>query len=132
MACNEQWLELSDDTRSDKDEIEDGEESELKISDGDLESPSIQKENPLKRVEKMWRGKLVIDVIRVAIQSDVHVVVNEFSLLPEWHSELKPIALGSYFGVVSSRNHIIVEFFNGSLMSWRFEPNSVPVSAPGE
>jgi hypothetical protein len=124
-TIDEDRLKLGDETGGDKQETEDREEALLEIADAVTNRP--ERKAVVKRQEYM-QDELVVDVLGVTEQGDVHAVRDKLYLLPHGRGELMAIVdssrrLGGGIGDKS------VKLLSYLLVLWRVEPDLVPVFA---
>lgn len=121
-------MELGDHTRSDEDEIEDREETELEIGDGITNHPEGE---AVEESRTDVQSELVIDIVGVAPNGDVHTLSNKFALVQERHGEFESVICSTRL-LGSSVGDDIVELLNDVFMLRGLEPYLVPVSALGQ
>jgi len=124
-TINEDRLKLGDETGGDKQEAEDREEVLLEIADAVTNRP--ERKAIVKR-QKYMQDELVVDVLGVAEQGDVHSVRDKLYLLPNGRCELMAIVNSPrrFGGSIGNKS---VKLLGDLLVFWRIEPDLVPVLA---
>jgi len=84
-ALDEQGLQLGDDAGSHKDEVEDGEQTQLEIADRVANHPERE---AVEECRTNVQSKLVVDVVGVAENCHVCTVADNLDLLPQRHGKL--------------------------------------------
>ena len=127
-TIDEDRLKLGDETGGDKQETEDREEALLEVADAVTNRP--ERKAVVKRQEYM-QDELVVDVLGVAEQGDVHAVRDELYLLPHGRCELMAIVDSSrrFGGSIGDKS---VKLLSDLLVFRRVEPDLVPVLALGK
>ena len=122
-TVDEQRLELRDDTRGDEDIVEKGEEDQLLLLDGVANLPEGESD---KESDANVEGKLVVDVVNVAIQADVHALSDEPGLSPHVGSELMSVVSGSRRLARSVVDDVFEVLLHLGLLG-RVKPDLVPI-----